>query len=366
MQFGAHAVPMCIGHDCLHEIADRLTELSRHIILVFDCNVYPGRGQVLLKLLQHRRRVSCFFVEADETRKTMRTVERLLNAAVEAGADRESLLVAVGGGLVGNVVGTAANLLFRGVRLAHVPTSLLAMSDSVFSKKQAVNGTRRKNLYGSYLVPTMIGIDTAFLHTLPFAQLSSGFVELCKNGLAIDRSTIPRLLNLAEAIDNAAVWPELVRLGLRVKQHLLLQDPEEKRGGLVLEYGHTTGHAIELANGIPHGHAVGLGMLVACRIARMRGQLSANDEALHRRLLQACGAPLRLPALDTATLLHIMRGDNKRGLRPLKSGQYAFVLLQALGVVQHDQGLPLTVVEEDELTQAISVVTADCEEDVSI
>lgn len=358
LKIGKSTIPTYCGYDCQAEIADRISSLTNHAIVVFDEDAFPDRGKELRHLLEARVRVSCLFLKAGEELKRLRTVESLLDRVVAEGADHASVFVAVGGGLVGNIAGTAAALLFRGVRLVHVPTTLLAMSDSVFSQKQAVNGISCKNMYGTYHLPAAICIDTAYLHTLPREQLSAGFVELCKNGLAIDSDVIPRLVKCASSLDRPECWLDLVSIGFDTKQRLLLNDPFEKREGLALEYGHTVGHAIELAHHITHGHAVGLGMLVAARIARARGWLSADEEALHERLLTGCGAPVRLFSADIPRLVSLIRGDNKRGRIPLQADEFAFVLLQGIGRVAESGALPLCAVREEELVEAFSVLTS--------
>lgn len=356
MTFGSAAVPIVLGYDCLYDIAERISNMTRHCILVCDRKLYPGRAETLHRILSSKNRADLFFIYAIEQNKRLATVEALLDYAETSKADRTTVFVSVGGGIVGNITGFAASVLYRGLRLVHVPTTLLAMSDSVLSLKQAVNGINRKNVYGSYLTPSLIAIDMAFLHSLPFKQLSCGFVELCKNGLAVDSSSIPSLSKLAPHIEHHGSWNELVRLGLAAKSRVLSSDPHEKGVGLVFEYGHTVGHAIELAYDVPHGHAIGLGMLVAARISRHRGWLSKAEETLHRKMLLACNAPTTMPNADPAVLLQFIVRDNKRGYVSLNQDECSFVLLRKIGIVNKSAGLPLTIVKKHELTKAFTVL----------
>ncbi|MBN2989011.1 3-dehydroquinate synthase family protein [Pseudomonas lactucae] len=293
--FGDKAMEMLVGYRFTEQIAARASEDTEHIILIADRRVYELWGAPLLDALEHYVPVTCLLVEAEETRKTLDVLQSLLDQAVAGGATRRSVVVAFGGGLTGNLAGLLAGLLYRGIRLVHVPTTLLAMSDSVLSQKQAVNGAQAKNMYGLYHPAALCCVDVQYLHTLAQDAFSAGVVELCKNGLAFDAATVPTLKRLAGNATPGA-WIELVKLGIAAKQRLLLGDPLEHEFGVVLEYGHTVGHALELETGtLTHGHAVGLGMLVAAAIARGRGWLSEQDEHLHAQLLAKSGAPRSLP-----------------------------------------------------------------------
>ena len=264
-------------------------------------------------------------------------------------------MVAFGGGLVGNIAGLVSALLFRGVRLVHIPTTLLAMSDSVLSLKQAVNGTHAKNAYGTYHIPSLICCDVRYLATLATEQISAGVVELYKNCLAnrVDRlSTVRRLSRM---LNEPAAWPEMLTLGIEAKQGILCDDPKEVNNGLLLEYGHTVGHALELeSRTLPHGHAIGLGMLAAASIAHDRGWLQDSEVAEHVRALQLCQAPQVPPkGIELRSLLSRIARDNKRGRIRLCPDEHAFVLLRGLGKVATTDGLPLVPVKESEVLRAL-------------
>jgi 3-dehydroquinate synthase/2-deoxy-scyllo-inosose synthase len=229
------------------------------------------------------------------------------------------------------------------------------MSDSVLSQKQAVNGLGAKNLYGLYHPAQLSGVDVQYLHTLPPAEFSAGVVELCKNGLAFDAASLPYYDAIAGRADPAA-WCALVKLGVAAKQRLLDDDPFEQQQGVVLEYGHTVGHALELETGtLTHGHAVGLGMLVAAAISRARGWLTEAEDARHADLLSRARAPVTLPGpVDTAAVVERIRRDNKRGRIALKPREHSFVLLERLGRPAVTAGLPLVAVDEAELVDGFA------------
>lgn len=351
--FGDSTMEMLLGYQFTEQIAARASADAEHIILVADRRVYELWGLPLFSALQQYVPVTCLLVEAEETHKTFEVLHSLLDRAVAGGATRRSVVVAFGGGLTGNLGGLLAGLLYRGIRLVHVPTTLLAMSDSVLSQKQAVNGAHAKNMYGLYHPAVLCCVDVQYLHTLGQEAFSAGVVELCKNGLAFDAATVPALKRLAGDMTPGG-WIELVKLGIAAKQRLLLDDPLEHEFGVVLEYGHTVGHALELETGtLTHGHAVGLGMLVAAAIARGRGWLSEHEEQMHAQLLAKSGAPRSLPRpVPFAALMARVRLDNKRGRIRLGATEYPFVLLRQLGQPAMSQGQPLVGVAEEEIRLA--------------
>ncbi|SED86974.1 3-dehydroquinate synthase [Rhizobiales bacterium GAS188] len=359
-RFGDQSMDLLLGYRCTEAIAAHIGRLTDRVVLVADRRVYSVWGESLRHCLAAHVAVSCFQLDAAESEKSLGVVQSILDQAVAAGATRRSVIVSLGGGLTGNLAGLAAGLLFRGVRLMHVPTTLLAMSDSVLSQKQAVNGVAAKNLYGLYHPAQLSCIDVQYLQTLPPAELSAGIVELCKNGLAFDVAILPQLERLAHARTEPSAWLELVKLGIRSKQLLLRQDPLESGCGVVLEYGHTVGHALELETGtLTHGNAVGLGMLAAASISRARGWLSEAEEWRHAELLVRAGAPVSLPRpVSAEALLTRIRRDNKRGRIALQAHQHAFVLLRRLGQPALNAGLPLVAVDETEIRAALEKLSS--------
>src|SRR5215475_417583 len=217
-------------------------------------------------------------VSADEKAKDIRAVRTVLGEAIRQGATRQTVLVALGGGCVGNIAGLAAHLLYRGIRLVHMPTTLLHLSDAAVSLKQAVNSDDGKNHIGAFHAPEFVWGDLGFLESLPADEIRCALCEAAKNILAI----VPGRLGWAlehlrpEAdytADELLAWIELcVEAKLAVMRH----DPYEKFLGLVLEWGHTVGHVVELLTGgeIPHGYAVGMGMVAEARAAMECGRLT--------------------------------------------------------------------------------------------
>ena len=294
-----------------------------------------------------------------EQAKTLAGVAELADAAIRAGMTRRSVIIGFGGGLAGNVAGLLAALLFRGIRLVHIPTTLLAMSDSVLSLKQAVNTSEGKNQLGAFHPPQFVWADLGYTKSLLPGEVRSALCELVKNVLAIAPERYDWAAARLRPAADYTTWElaEFVEFCVDAKQRVMADDPYETGSALVLEYGHTIGHAVELLTpgGLSHGLAVGLGMLAAARIAGELGYLTASDQHAHRILLERAGAaailPYRIPAKDVLAALH---KDNKRGYRRSQPGTVDMILLNGLGSPHLDGGTCLTHVPDLAAERAIT------------
>ena len=284
-----------------------------------------------------RNNYQCFIlrINSGESNKNLRTLENLMESALSLKITRRSCIIGLGGGLCGNIAGLMSVLLFRGIRLVHIPTSLMAALDSVISLKQAINSVKGKNLIGAFHIPDMVITNIRFLETLPQEEIVSGLCEIVKNALAIVPETIDYLYKAEEF--NGFTTPNynyLIDLGIKAKLKVMEDDPFEKKAGLVLEYGHTIGHAIELAlkGKINHGKAIGLGMICAAEISKLMGFLTKTEVELHEELLDNIGAPIRMP-FDTSVeeVMKILKYDNKRGYRSCDDGMIQLILLEKIG-----------------------------------
>ena len=291
--------------------------------------------------------------------KSLDTVGRICERAVEYGATRATVMVAVGGGNVGNITGLCAALLFRGIRFVQVPTTLLAMSDVVLSLKQGVNITGVKNGLGTYYAPELIWADPRTLATLSPSEIQGAQAEIIKNALTLAPEQVPVLLKMfrPDGRYRSSELTAMIDLAISAKSRVLRDDAKERNAALVLEYGHTVGHALEvLADGtLGHGFGVALGMRVAARVARLLGMLGDAEVDLHDHLLNAAGLPLGLPPALTPgvdALAGQLRRDNKRGYLRLRPSQIPMVLLSAPGVPALTDGLPLTGVDIDLVLEA--------------
>lgn len=246
-------------------------------------------------------------IEEGEKHKSLETANDIVTQLLDRGAKRDSMVVVVGGGMIGDTAGFAASIFLRGIDLVQVPTTLLAQVDSSIGGKVGVNHPKGKNLIGSFFPPRAVISDTSILDTLPPRERLSGMYEALKGGVIAD----PSLFELFES--GTLDVDEIVRKAIRVKAEIVSAD--EKEAGLrrLLNYGHTIAHGIEAAlqyEGITHGEAVAWGMIGANAIAVRRGLLPRYEAARIERVILAY-EPARPPALDRAEVLAATEHDKK-------------------------------------------------------
>jgi 3-dehydroquinate synthase/2-deoxy-scyllo-inosose synthase len=371
VRFGSVSYPFRLGTDCLPQLIDELVamEASRYLV-ISDDNTAPLFGEEVLAALSVRAPATLLTHPAGEPSKHLDAAGALIDAALGAGADRASVVVAVGGGVTGNIAGLVAALLFRGIRFVHIPTSLIAVLDSVVSLKQAVNASVGKNLVGTFYPPTAVLADTAVLRTLPRREVVSGLCEAVKNALAIRPEMTHMLLRRLrpDARYDDATLRMIIAESVLAKVELMRDDERECREGIVLEYGHTVGHALEHTAGgdLSHGEAIGIGMVAAAKIAHRLGYLDAAVLELHRELLRRAGAPVTIPdGIDLSEVMCRLRFDNKRGYLRDVGDDAAMVLLRGHGqpIWRGERPLvpvPMALVEDvlEELTDAAGASAA--------
>ena len=352
-----------IGHHWLDELVQRIERIGADKYFIdADQNLARSHAGEIQKCMAPTHPTEIVVHGSSEGSKNLATIDRLATQLVEMGATRQSCIVAVGGGMTGNLGGLLAGLLFRGIRLVHVPTTLLAALDSVISIKQAVNGAGAKNTLGMYHAPEMVVTDTEFFATLPASQIRSGLCEVIKNAVAVCPEEIVFLkasLNPACTYD-AGFFAELIQRNVKAKMHLICDDPREQQKGLVFEYGHTVGHALEIAahGSLTHGEAVGLGMLTAVRIgALISSGVSELEVETHRDLLLGIGAYVQIPDnIPVAGVLDNITKDNKRGYLACSREQVPMVLLEAIGRPSSRNGRPLHPVHIRTIEHALEVL----------
>jgi len=266
-----------------------------------------------------------------ERHKHLASVARIYDALVRAGADRGSVIVAVGGGVIGDMAGFAAATFLRGIGLVQVPTTLLAQVDASVGGKVGVNLPAGKNLVGAFYPPRLVLTDPVFLQTLPRREYRAGLYEVIKYGVACSADLFARLDREAERLTDpaSAVIESLVADCCRIKAAIVSADEREAGGRRVLNFGHTAGHAIEALTGyrrFRHGEAVAWGMLVASEVAGSRGLISDDESRALKALVMRLG-PLPLVAdLPADRVLDLMKRDKK-----VVDGSLHFVLPAAIG-----------------------------------
>lgn len=274
------------------------------------------------------------FLPSGERHKRLATVEQLAETLARHHADRNAVLLALGGGVVGDVAGFLAAVYMRGIACVQLPTTLLAQVDSSVGGKTGVNLAAGKNLVGSFHQPVAVITDPATLRTLPPRELRAGMQEAIKSGLLGNRRLFQFIEgNTATLLDphhpaNLASLTRVVAASVRVKAAIVAEDERESGRRMLLNLGHTLGHAIEAATryrGLLHGEAVAWGMIAALHLAQARGTLSAVDATRAQSLIQAFG-PLPRFRATAEQLVALSAGDKKR-----RGGVLSFVLPVALG-----------------------------------
>ncbi|HEY4358824.1 MAG TPA: 3-dehydroquinate synthase [Acidobacteriaceae bacterium] len=269
-------------------------------------------------------------VPSGEEHKRLATVERLAEAMAQAGADRDSLLLAFGGGVIGDMTGYLASMYMRGIRYVQVPTTLLAQVDSSIGGKTGVNLAAGKNLAGAFHHPLAVYADTTVLSTLPAEELRAGLQESIKAGIIRDRALFDFLDAEQDSVlsgDQQAIT-RVVADSVRVKADVVSADERESGLRMILNLGHTLGHAIEAATEykqLLHGEAVAWGMLAAIGIAEHRGTVSASEAERMNQVTRAYG-PLKPFIAEASHLVALTAKDKKN-----RSGSRSFVLPVGIG-----------------------------------
>ena len=233
-----------------------------------------------------------------EESKTLSNYAYLAERVLGKGIDERSVLISLGGGAVCNVCGFVASTLYRGVDLVHVPTTLMAQCDAAISHKQGVNGPRGKNLIGSYYPPRLVVVDVDMLATLERRLVNDGMAEVVKHALGQDPDYVDMLLDYRGDVRDPGFLEAVVTRNIRLKCRLMREDPCELEQGMVLQYGHTVGHPLEVLSGytLYHGESVALGMMVAAQVARLMSIADDDLVELHDRLMSRYGLPRAVPA----------------------------------------------------------------------
>jgi 3-dehydroquinate synthase len=269
-----------------------------------------------------------------EESKNIATVERVCRELIRAGADRSALLVAAGGGVVGDVAGFVAASYLRGVGLVHVPTTLVAQVDSAIGGKTGVNLLEGKNLVGAFYSPGLVLADPLTLATLPAREFRSGLYEVIKYGVIGDRRLFAFLENSMEALANrdAKALDFVIPRCILAKANVVSRDERESGLREILNFGHTFAHAFETATAYRkylHGEAVGWGMIAASRLAGRMGLLAPANAARIERLVLRVGPLPSLPSTKPSRLIEIMHADKK-----VRGGKLRLVLTRKIGTAE--------------------------------
>ncbi|MDO4551311.1 MAG: 3-dehydroquinate synthase [Planctomycetia bacterium] len=339
-----------VGTGNLTKIAEYLENCCpgyKHVAIITDENVEPLYGIPAGEILsQTGREVDICVVPAGEESKSVEMTHLLWQQLTENGLDRKSVILAVGGGVVGDLAGFVAATLFRGLRFVQVPTTLLAHVDSSVGGKVGINIPQGKNLVGAFLQPQGVFIDLHTLKTLDARQFQAGMAEVVKYGVILDAEFFAFLENNTEKINarDNSVMTSIITRCCEIKAQIVQHDERETTGErALLNFGHTYAHVIETLCGfgtILHGEAVGMGMLAATRLAvritqksslpaSQKHEITSDILSLYHRLenlLKKLHIPTEFPILESEKILHVMLHDKKT-----LNGKCRFILPQKIG-----------------------------------
>ena len=347
VELSANPYPVVIGRGSLQQLGNQILaqgiKAGTKVLVVTNPVVQEHHGAAALGSLRAAGYdAASLVIDAGEDQKTPASVALIHDAALAHRLERGSLIVALGGGVVGDLAGFAAATWLRGIAVVQVPTTLLAMVDAAIGGKTGVNHPGGKNLIGAFHQPRLVLIDPATLASLPEREFRAGMAEVIKYGVIGDAPLFSDLEAAAlrnpeaglasQAALGAPLLQRLLERSAAAKVRVVATDERESGLRAILNYGHTIGHVVETLSGygtILHGEAVGLGMLAAGEISCALGLWSRADQERQRGLVRAAGLPLLLPSLDPAAVLECLQGDKK-----VRDGRLRFVLPTAIGTVE--------------------------------
>jgi 3-dehydroquinate synthase len=344
---GSRSYPIHIGAGLVDRAELYAPHLRGSAAVVTNAVVAPLYLARVRKALEAAgARVAEIVVEDGEAAKSWTTLDRVLDGLLAARFGRDSVVVALGGGVVGDLAGFAAAVYQRGVALLQVPTTLLAQVDSSVGGKTAINHARGKNMIGAFHQPLAVISDVGTLDTLPERELCAGIAEVIKHGVALDAPFFAWLENNVERLvarDREAL-SYAVRRSCELKAAVVAEDERESGVRALLNLGHTFGHAIEAGTGFGpwlHGEAVAAGIVMAADLSVRIGTLPAPEAERVRRLVARAGLPTRPPSLPAEQWRSLMALDKKSA-----RGQVRFVLLEAMGRAKLPAGVDTGLVDE--------------------
>ena len=351
VDLGETRYPVWVGAGEIERLPDRMRqlELDGKVFLISDSEVIEAHGERVAQTLDAAGIAGAsYVVPSGEASKTLRVAEEIYHWLADQRAERRDIVVALGGGVVGDLGGHVAATYLRGMPFVQVPTSVLAMNDAAIGGKVAVDLPVGKNLVGAFNHPRAVIADTETLATLPRRALLEGFAEVVKHALILDSALLAELERHAGAITASTLDAELLAVvtarSARLKALIVSTDPRERGLRRILNYGHTIGHAIETVTGYGdylHGEAVSVGMMGAARIGERMGLFDGDLVEQQADVLRAFGLPLSAPGLSPRELMNAMRLDKK-----VEGGRLRFVLLESLGRAVVRDDVPEELIEE--------------------
>jgi 3-dehydroquinate synthase len=350
VDLGERSYRIAIDSGILADLGKSLAKFgfSRKVALVSNPTVFGLYGNsVAASARDAGFEVSEIMIPDGEEYKNLSSVEQIYGGMLTAKLDRKSALIALGGGVIGDIAGFAASTYMRGIDFIQVPTTLLAQVDSSVGGKTGVNHPMGKNMIGTFWQPRLVWIDIDTLKSLPEREFLSGLGEVIKYGVIWDEGLFRFLEENREkvlSLDNDTLT-YIIRMSCEIKASVVSRDERESGLRAILNYGHTIGHAIETVTGYKrylHGEAIAIGMYAEARISRELGLIDNNQLKRIKALIEAYGLPSALPEeIDFAPLLSSMQLDKKT-----VSGDLTFILPEKIGTVRIKKGLSFREIEK--------------------
>ncbi len=349
VDLGERSYEILIGADVFGRASKLLASLlkRRKCLLVSDGSVYGLYADRAVDTLAKAGAIVYASVfKPGEGSKNIQVMERLFRKAAGAGLDRDSFIVAIGGGVPGDMAGFLAATYMRGINFIQIPTSLLAMVDSSVGGKTGFDLPEGKNLIGAFWQPKLVLIDPMFLDTLPDRELLCGMAEIVKTAVILDKDLFSFLEKSGKSILARKMAPASKAIARCCELKASVVSADEREGSLraILNYGHTFGHAIETVSGyssIAHGEAVSIGMCMAADMALKLGVLSEKDAKRQEKLIESLSLPRRVAGIDPVEILDAMSKDKKT-----KGDKLNFVLPTKIGEAKVFKDVPRAIVLE--------------------
>jgi 3-dehydroquinate synthase len=328
VELGSRSYPIHIGAGLIGRAELYAPYLSGGVAVISNDVVGP---LYLPKLRKALGKTTEIVVRDGEQAKDWRTLNEVFDALLNARCGRDTLLIALGGGVIGDLAGFAAAIYQRGIAFLQVPTTLLAQVDSSVGGKTAINHPLGKNMIGAFHQPRAVISDVATLDSLPDRELRSGIAEVVKHGFALDAKFVDWLEGNIERLlkRDAAALTYAVKRSCELKARVVAADEREAGERALLNFGHTFGHAIETGSGYGawlHGEAVAAGMVMAAELSALMGDLKKTEVSRVRELVKRAGLPVKGPVLAPERMLELMAVDKKAA-----KGKTRFVLLDSIG-----------------------------------
>jgi 3-dehydroquinate synthase len=337
-----------IGGGLLPQVGAWLKEtgLSGKAVIITDSTVRGLYADALSQsLTDSGLSVSVLEVPPGEEQKTLEKAGELYQRLTEIYAERTTPVMALGGGVIGDLAGFVAATYMRGVPLVQVPTTLLAQVDSSIGGKTAVDHGRLKNMIGAFHQPRLVVADVDTLKTLPEIEFANGIAEAIKMASIMSKDLfeyIEKNIEKARTLDTA-VLEEIVSRNVQLKAKVVAEDEKESGLRAILNFGHTVGHAVEAVSGfaLKHGQAVAIGMVAEAKISHRVGRMKENDVVRLKKVIEKAGLPVEIPSLDINEVMTAMRHDKK-----ITGSKIRFVLLNTIGDADITDDVSPSLVEE--------------------